>query len=217
MRWTLTGLAALVALAGGLPAAASAATAGRVSGTSSWTTQATPLPRGAANGYLPAVSCTSAVDCIAVGSHFQDAGPRSQLRGGALAERWTGGAWRVQAVPSPPGPNKFVNLSAVSCGAGGALGWQRLDHRADSGQPARLVREHPGCGVVHVGGQLHGSRGLLCPNFADGADAGRALGRQQLDDPAHAQAVQLGRRRARRGVLHVGDELYCRRVLLPQA
>jgi hypothetical protein len=40
MKWTLTGLAALVVLAGGLPAAASAATAGRVSGTSSWTTQA---------------------------------------------------------------------------------------------------------------------------------------------------------------------------------
>ena len=115
MRWALAGLAALAALAGGLPAAASVAAAGRVSGTSSWTTQATSLPRGATSGYLPSVSCTSAVDCMAVGSHFQDADPRNQLRGGALAEHWTDGAWRLQTVPSPPGPNKFVNLSAVSC------------------------------------------------------------------------------------------------------
>jgi len=115
MRRTLTGLGVLVVLAAGLPTAASAATAGRVSSMAAWTIQATPLPRGAANGYLASVSCTSAAECTAVGSHYQQTGPRNQLRGGALAERWTGGSWRIEPVASPPGPNKFVNLSAVSC------------------------------------------------------------------------------------------------------
>src|SRR5579871_359064 len=115
MRVVLAGLAALAALAGGVPAAASTVGAGRVSGTPSWAIQATPLPRGATTGYLPSVSCVTPADCVAVGSHFQTSGPRNQLRGGALAEHWTGGAWRLQPVPSPAGPNKFVNLSAVSC------------------------------------------------------------------------------------------------------
>lgn len=115
MRVALAGLAALAALAGGVPAAASTVGAGRVSGTPSWAIQATPLPRGATTGYLPSVSCVTPADCVAVGSHFQTSGPRNQLRGGALAEHWTGGAWRLQPVPSPAGPNKFVNLSAVSC------------------------------------------------------------------------------------------------------
>ena len=56
MRRTLTGLGVLVVLAAGLPTAASAATAGRVSSMAAWTIQATPLPRGAANGYLASVS-----------------------------------------------------------------------------------------------------------------------------------------------------------------
>src|SRR5215469_10607801 len=103
MRRMLTSLAVLVVLTGGLPAAASAATAGRVSSTVAWTIQATPLPRGATNGYLASVSCTSAAGCTAVGSHYQQTGPRNQVRGGALAERWTGGSWRLEPVPSPPG------------------------------------------------------------------------------------------------------------------
>lgn len=115
MRRMLTGLAVLVVLAVGLPAAASAAAAGRVSSMVAWTIQATMLPRGATNGYLASVSCASAAECTAVGSHYQQTGPRSQLRGGGLAERWAGGSWRLEAVPSPPGQDRFVSLSAVSC------------------------------------------------------------------------------------------------------
>jgi len=47
---------------------------------------------------LAGVSCTSAEACIAVGSYLNRIGMSTEL-----AERWTGGIWRIQRLPRPSG------------------------------------------------------------------------------------------------------------------
>jgi hypothetical protein len=69
-----------------------------------WRRLVTPYP-GAGSGVLSAVSCPSAVNCMAVGSA---GGARS-----ALAEEWDGRAWRMLAAPSPD--NLVNELTGVSC------------------------------------------------------------------------------------------------------
>ena len=94
---SLTIAAAVVALGGAWPAAASAA--------SPWTVEPTPALSG--GGALSGVSCTSATSCTAVG--YSPLGPHAK----ALAEHWDGSTWAVQAVPSPAGRSSL--LVAVSC------------------------------------------------------------------------------------------------------
>jgi hypothetical protein len=62
------------------------------------------------NGILTSVSCSSATECVAVGSGFGGA-PGTQL---ALAERWNGTSWTVQPTHSPRGAVSS-SLSGVSC------------------------------------------------------------------------------------------------------
>ena len=73
-----------------------------------WRIQATPNPAGAASAQLAGVSCASADACTAVGKYFN--GHRDK----ALAERWDGRRWRIQAVPDPPGATE-ADLFGVSC------------------------------------------------------------------------------------------------------
>ena len=75
----------------------------------SWRVQAIPTPKGSTGGDLSAVSCTSRSACTAVG--FYDNAARHVL---AVAERWNGRAWRIQALPRPA---KVTQLSGVSCSA----------------------------------------------------------------------------------------------------
>ena len=64
---------------------------------------------------LPAVSCTSATSCTAVGARYRRAGPRQQVREAALAEHWDGSAWTIEPTPANP-PGSYVSiLDAVSC------------------------------------------------------------------------------------------------------
>jgi len=74
----------------------------------SWTIQATPLPTGAQNSVLTAVSCSSANACTAVGY----AGSTGAF--GPLVEQWDGTSWAIQAAPNPTGATNSV-LTAVSC------------------------------------------------------------------------------------------------------
>jgi hypothetical protein len=69
-----------------------------------WAIQHTPDQNGALNGFLDAVSCTSASACIATGSYDQ----------GTLAERWNGTAWAIQHTPNPPDA-AYSDLDGVSC------------------------------------------------------------------------------------------------------
>lgn len=62
----------------------------------SWRTQHPRAPAEAIDNSLSAVSCVSAGFCEAAGSTADSAG--NQL---ALAERWNGTSWTIQAIPNP--------------------------------------------------------------------------------------------------------------------
>jgi len=64
---------------------------------------------------LNSISCWSADGCEAVGAY--SAGGNS---GRALAERWDGRRWTVQATPAPPSTDAVRQLNAVSCVSAGA-------------------------------------------------------------------------------------------------
>ena len=74
-----------------------------------WLIQRVTAPAGAASSELDGVSCPAAGICTAVGSYVTASGVTA-----ALAERWTGGRWMPQPVPSPAGAQSAL-LSAVSC------------------------------------------------------------------------------------------------------
>src|SRR5215472_12626083 len=85
----------------------------------SWRILPTPNPSGTASSGLLGVACTSASACTAVGSSTTTAGaPR------AVAERWNGTRWTIQATPTPPkgggGLNGVSCTSASACTAVGA-------------------------------------------------------------------------------------------------
>jgi hypothetical protein len=82
---------------------------GAVPASAAWTIQPVPSPARATVAQLNAVSCVTAVDCIAVGSYRSTSGAQK-----ALAERLAGGAWRVLSTPSPSGESS-VQLSGISC------------------------------------------------------------------------------------------------------
>ncbi len=70
-----------------------------------WSRGRVPLPRGASDGELKAVSCTAPDACVAVGDYG--------LGTGVLAERWDGRRWRDLRAPNPAGGG--FELNAVSC------------------------------------------------------------------------------------------------------
>jgi len=126
MRRAFTGMAAVAALTVYFPAAASAATTSTPttstaitthgSSVPSWTIQPVPLPPGATNAYLPAVSCPSAASCTAVGSRFETWTNRPwRVTEGELAEHWNGSTWTTQATSRPADEGATGTLSGVSC------------------------------------------------------------------------------------------------------
>jgi hypothetical protein len=76
----------------------------------SWSIMPTPGPAKARRSFLFAVSCTSATDCVAVGSYQTAAGKHV-----TLAERWDGTSWSVQPTPNAPAAAGRSSLSGVSC------------------------------------------------------------------------------------------------------
>jgi hypothetical protein len=76
----------------------------------SWQTQSTPDPAGAAvQTILSGVSCPSASDCVAVG-YFET----NAVVAVPLAESWNGTSWQIQATPLPATLSSGT-LSTVSC------------------------------------------------------------------------------------------------------
>jgi hypothetical protein len=63
-----------------------------------------------ASGNLDAVACTTATNCIAVGSAYNSGS------GAPLAEHWTGTGWAPMSVPTPVGAES-PELTGVSCTA----------------------------------------------------------------------------------------------------
>ena len=93
----------------------------------SWRIQAAPSPLGRPLSGFFAVSCTSATACTAVGAQTDATGTT------ALAERWDGTSWRVQATPSPAG-SAVAEFFAVSCTSANACtaGGASLDNSGTS-------------------------------------------------------------------------------------
>jgi hypothetical protein len=58
-----------------------------------WSVQATPNPSGGQEIFLAAVACPARTVCTAVGLNLTGSGPLT------LAERWSGGRWRIQPTP----------------------------------------------------------------------------------------------------------------------
>ncbi len=75
---------------------------------SSWQILTTARVAGSQTSELSAVSCTSATKCTAVGS------TQTGNRVVALAERWDGTKWRIEATANQP-PAGATELSGVSC------------------------------------------------------------------------------------------------------
>jgi hypothetical protein len=93
-----------------------------------WSVQPTPNYKGASISGLGGVSCPSRTTCTAVGSRMLPNGKGGFASDKALAERWNGERWSVQAIPSPDGttdsPLQGVSCASnTSCTAVGS--WQR--------------------------------------------------------------------------------------------
>jgi hypothetical protein len=86
-----------------------------------WRVQAIPDPKGAVNGALHGVSCTSRSACTAVGSYDNAVG-----RQVAVAARWNGARWAIQPVPRPAGAasTQFLGVSCAAARACTAVGYQ---------------------------------------------------------------------------------------------
>jgi hypothetical protein len=84
----------------------------------SWRIQAIPTPKGSTGGNLSAVSCSSPSACTAVGFYDNAAG-----RVLAVAERWNGTAWRIQALPRPAKVTQFTGVSCQAARACTAVGY----------------------------------------------------------------------------------------------
>jgi len=86
-----------------------------------WRLQHAPSPAGAQFEEFSAVSCTSATFCGAWG------GGNPGAPGPAVAERWNGRSWRMQAVPSNAAVNSVSCVSVTFCEAVGASGGEVWD------------------------------------------------------------------------------------------
>lgn len=89
--------------------------AARWNGTA-WRLQLPPSPAGAQFEAFSAVSCTSATFCEAWG------GGNPGAPGPAVADRWNGSSWRMQAVPSDAAMNSVSCVAVTFCEAVGSTG-----------------------------------------------------------------------------------------------
>ncbi len=86
-----------------------------------WRVQSVPTIKAASSLY--AVSCTSAIACVAVG-HTLGAPQR------AIVERWDGKTWRIQAIPQLAKDTTLVGASCPQARTCTAVGWNNATGRA---------------------------------------------------------------------------------------
>jgi hypothetical protein len=75
----------------------------------SWRRISAPSPAHARNSGLYGLACSDAAHCMAVGNYTSAAG-----RFLPFAARWTGGTWRILAIPAIPGHGQ-VTFQGISC------------------------------------------------------------------------------------------------------
>jgi hypothetical protein len=87
-----------------------------------WTEQPAPAPNGSTGSVLSAVSCTSTLACVAVGS--SDVNPAGDYV--TLAEVWDGTSWTIASTPNPAKGSQLLGVSCSSAAACVAVGsWQK--------------------------------------------------------------------------------------------
>lgn len=80
---------------------------------STWAIETMPLPTEGEYINLAAVSCASSKQCVAVGSYKTGTPPTRQ----ALAEEWTGTAWKVKITAKLGAEDEQASFGGVSCAA----------------------------------------------------------------------------------------------------
>jgi hypothetical protein len=83
-----------------------------------WSAANLPSPAGATVAAFSGVSCTSAVDCFAVGASSDDTSITAQFTGAPFVEHWDGTSWSMVTAPSPSGAIE-AELLGVSCPSAG--------------------------------------------------------------------------------------------------
>jgi hypothetical protein len=76
---------------------------------SSWRIQTTPKPKGSASSQFSRVTCTTALDCVAVG--FASTSLNNEV---PLVEHWDGKTWKIEKAPTRSGFTESV-LNGVAC------------------------------------------------------------------------------------------------------
>jgi hypothetical protein len=147
-----------------------AAVAAQWDGTT-WTVGAAAGKRGASSSTFQAVSCGSATDCFAVGSHSTT---DDEL---TLIEHWDGSAWSIVSSPNPSG-SVASQLESISCPD--AADCMAVGHYVDSsGSESMLAERWDGSSWTLVSPTGSGSQlsSVSCPS----ADSCMAVGGQAAE------------------------------------
>jgi hypothetical protein len=145
---------------------------------SAWTAQTLPVPTGTNTASVNAVSCSSAVSCVAVGSY-----PVKDQQDAMLAEIWNGTTWTPQTIPQvtvgyQDGALYAVSCaSAASCTAAGSFYAKtdppRMMPLAEHWNGSTWTMQAP---VVLAGATSTEFRGISCPTAATCTAVGSADG-----------------------------------------
>jgi hypothetical protein len=145
-----------------------------------WTVRAPPAPPTGFRS-LNAVSCTSPSACTAVGSQYPVQTRRLSSVQGALAERWNGTAWTIQATPDPPYGSNTV-LDSISCAS--------LTDCTAVGTNSSVLRAQDLTLAEHWDGTTWAIQPTLSPSIVSGPGAGNAL--YSVSCPAPSACVAVG-------------------------
>jgi hypothetical protein len=121
---------------------------------SNWQVQATPNPSGGQFITLAGVACPARTVCTAVGLNLTGFGPFT------LAERWSGGRWRIQ--PTPVLPAYDIGFPGVACPTVSAC--YALASYTNNGPSLTLVEQWNGMGTsTHAATRRPVAPGALSP------------------------------------------------------
>jgi hypothetical protein len=143
-----------------------------------WTAQTLPLPAGTNTASVNAVSCSSAVSCVAIGSY-----PVKDQLDAMLAEIWNGTTWTPQTIPQVTVGYQDGALYAISCAsAASCTAAGSFYARTDPPRMMPLAEHWNGstwamqAPVVLAGATSTGLLGISCPTAATCTAVGSADG-----------------------------------------
>src|SRR5262249_4779950 len=139
-----------------------------------WQVQATPNPGGGQEIFFAAVDCPARTVCTAFGLNLTGSGPLT------LAERWSGGRWRIQ--PTPGLAAYDIGFPRVACPTPSACyAFANSTHTRPRHHPGRLG--HPGGAGPPAHSRPAGGARRPPPRLHPRRHAG--LTSHQRPDPSH--------------------------------